>query len=134
MDLYANPAQHAHEHNGKQYMSSTIFDTWSDEQWDDVMSQKLAELPESKKQVLELIFCEGNSYEDAAEKMQRHPIDLVVLGVVGIRLIQEQMQRDHATMDPPWPKRGTGVPGAPIPKSKAVIKALKRLRPMSATG
>lgn len=109
-------------------MSSIIFDTWSVERWAREVEDGASHLPAEAERAVRLIFMEGHSYEDAAEMTATHPTELVVQTCIGVRLIQEHLQRRHATIEPPWPRSGTGVPGAPIPRYKAVIAALAAVK------
>ena len=105
-------------------MSTTVFDTWSAETWAREVEYGASQLPAEAEAAVRLIFMQGHSYEEAAELTNSHPTEMVVQTCIGVRLIQELLQRRHATIEPPWPKSGTGVPGAPIPGYKAVIAAL----------
>lgn len=110
-------------------MSSTIFDTWDSERWTTEVARWLPEIPEPNRNAMVFLYRDGLSHEEIASRMERHPLEVVVLSVVGIRLIQEHMQLAHATINPPYQRRGSGVPGAPIPTQKAVVQALKGLGP-----
>ena len=105
-------------------MSSIVFDTWSAETWAREVEDSASLLPAEAEVAVRLIFVQGHSYEEAARMTNSHPTEMVVQTCLGVRLIQEHLQRRHATIDPPWPRTGTGVPGAPIPRYKAVIAAL----------
>ena len=105
-------------------MSSIVFDTWSAERWAREVEEGTAQLPEPAREAIRLIYTEGRSYEEASELTNIHPTELLVQTCIGVRLIQEHLQLRHATIDPPFPRSGRGVPGAPIPRHKAVIAAL----------
>lgn len=108
-------------------MNATIFETWDNARWAAEVEKWSAQLPDKYRQAIDLLYRDGLTHEVAAERMQRQPLDMVVFSVVGIRLIQEHLQREYATIEPPWPRRGSGVPGAPVPKQKDVVAALKSL-------
>ena len=108
-------------------MDSTVFNTWTAERWAHEVDDIASQLPSEPQAAVRLIFIEGHSYEEAAELTKIHPTELVVQTCIGVRLIQEHLQRRHATIEPPWPRRGTGVPGAPIPRYRSVIAALSGL-------
>ena len=108
-------------------MSATIFDTWDSERWTAEVARWLPEIPEPNRSAMVFLYCDGLSHEEIAARMERHPLEVVVLSVVGIRLMQEHLQLAHATINPPYQRRGSGVNGAPIPSQKAVVQALKGL-------
>ena len=112
----------------KKDIGPTLFDSWSPERWTREVDEGAHQLPEPAREAISLIYREGYSYEDAAVKIEGHPVELLARICIGIRLLQEQLQRRHATIEPPWPRRGRGVPGAPIPTHRAIMTALETLR------
>ena len=105
-------------------MSSIIFDTWSAERWAREVGDGTAHLPAQARDAIRLIYTEGRSYEEASKLTNIHPTELLIQACIGVRMIQEHLQLRYATIDPPFPRSGTGIPGAPIPRYKAVIAAL----------